>query len=192
MTAPGGEAARKSIHVGASLVAALVVWRLPAIPAATVLASAAAIALVTEVLRRSSRRFADAFQATLGSMLRGRERGGLTGATTLALGYTIAAVALPGRAAMAGILFTGVADALAAVVGRHWGRRRYPGGKSVEGSVAFLVSAALIAWALGAPPGVALAAAVALTLLEALTLPVDDNLYLPVVGAALFRAITGL
>lgn len=192
MTAPAGEAARKGIHVLASLAAAAVVWWLPATPAAAVLAAATALALGIEVLRLSSRRFAAAFHARLGPMLRGRETGALTGATTLALGYTLAAAALPGRAALAGILFTGVADAVAAVVGRRWGRHRYPGGKSLEGSAAFLAVAAGIAWGLGAPFPLALGVAVALTLLESLTLPVDDNLYLPLVGAGLFRAIAGL
>lgn len=189
MTGPGGEAARKSIHVVASLGAAAVVWRLPPMAAAAVLAGAAALALAIEVIRLVSPTFGTTFRARLGPMLRPRESRRLTGATTLAIGYTMAALLLPGRAALAGILYTGVADAIAAVVGRRWGRHRYPGGKSIEGSAAFLVVAAAITVALGAEPTGVAAVAVIVTAFEALTLRVDDNLYLPIVGAAVFRAV---
>lgn len=192
MTAIGGEGARKSIHVLLSLAAAGVVWRLPTTAAAAVLAAAAALALGIEALRLASPRFAATFAARLGPMLRQRETTRLTGATTLALGYTAAAVLLPGRPALAGILLAGIADAVAAVVGRRWGRLRYPGGKSLEGSLAFLAVAAAIGLLLGLAPGLALAMALAVTMLEALTLPVDDNLYLPLVGAAVFRVIAAL
>ena len=49
-------------------------------------------------------------------------------------------------------------DAVAAVTGKRWGRHRYPGGKSVEGSAAFFAVAFGIAWAAmvaGGPDGAA-------------------------------------
>ena len=205
MSGVGGEAARKSIHVLLSLGAAAIAWRLPALTAATVLAAAAALALTIEVLRLASPGFGALFHRRLAPMLRAGEARGVTGATTLAIGYTLAAAAFPGRAAVAGILFTGVGDAVAAVVGKRWGRHRYPGGKSLEGSAAFFAVAFGIAWAAmvaGGPDGAAalgpaavagraaLAAGVVMAV-EALTLRVDDNLYLPLVGAAVFRVITG-
>ena len=189
MTDPRGEAARKTLHIALSAVAALVVWIATPVVAATVLAAATLVALAVEAARQLDGGFGAAFQRRLGGMLREREARRLTGATTLSLGYTVAAVALPGAPALAGILFTGVADALAAVVGRRLGRTRYPGGKSLEGTVAFATAAFVLA--LGIPGiGVAVAAAVALVLsvIEAFTLPVDDNLYLPLVGAAVVRA----
>ncbi|HUG40245.1 MAG TPA: hypothetical protein VMM12_07165 [Longimicrobiales bacterium] len=191
MTAQRGETARKGIHVAVSLGAAIIVWRLPAMLAAALLAGAAALALATEVLRLASPGFEAMFRARLGPLLRPRETRRLTGATTLALGYTLAAVLLPGRAAIAGILFAGIADAIAAVVGRRWGRHRYRGGKSAEGSAAFFAAAAAIAGGLGAGPAAAGAVALTVTILEAPTFRIDDNLYLPVAGAAVFRALAG-
>lgn len=187
-----GEAARKSIHVLLSLGVAALVWRLPPTAAAATLAGATAVALTVEAARRASRRFDHAFHARLGVMLRPAESRRITGATTLALGYTAAAVLLPGLPALAGILFAGVADAVAAVVGRRWGRHRYPGGKSVEGSLAFLAIAAMLAGVLGAGPMAAATVAVVMTIIEAPTLRVDDNLYLPLAGAVVFRAIAGV
>jgi dolichol kinase len=192
MTGIGGEAARKSIHVLLSLAVAALVWRLPPTAAAATLAGATALALAIEALRRISARFDDVFRARLGPMLRPLEARRITGATTLALGYTLAVLALPGRPAVAGILFAGVADAVAAVVGRRWGRRRYAGGKSVEGSLSFFAVALAVAWTLGLGPAAAVGVAAIVTIIEAPTLPVDDNLYLPIASAAVFRAVAGV
>lgn len=192
MTGRRGEAARKSIHVLLSLGVAALVWWLPATTAAVILAAATALALVIEAARRASGRFDRAFHARFGTMLRPAESRRLTGATTLALGYTLTVVLLPGLPALAGILFAGVADAVAAVVGRRWGRHRYAGGKSVEGSLAFLAVAAAIAAGLGAGLVAAVGVAVVVTIIEALTLRIDDNLYLPLAGAVVFSILAGV
>ncbi|MEJ2503291.1 MAG: hypothetical protein P8177_08240 [Gemmatimonadota bacterium] len=128
MTTARGEVARKLVHVALSLVAAAVVAWLPPVEAATVLAGASLVALSIELLRRAHPGFRTAFLGGLGGMLRGREADRMTGATTLSVGYTAAAVALPGLPALAGILYAGIADAGAAVVGRRYGRHRYRGG----------------------------------------------------------------
>lgn len=185
------EAIRKGLHAGVSLVAAAAVWRLPPADAAILLAAATTVALSVEVARRASGPFGRRFQRGLGPLLRDREAGHLTGATTLAIGYTAAAVLFPGTPALAGILVAGVADAVAAIVGKRFGRHRYPGGKSVEGSVAFFAVVTAMALLLlpDVRPGAVLALALAVTALEALTLRVDDNLYLPLATAAAVRAL---
>ncbi len=184
-TSVRGEATRKAVHLLVSLVAAAVVWLLPPLPAATIFAAATLVALGVEVARRASRPVAGFFDRRLGHLLRPGEGGRLTGATTLALGYTTAVVAFPGLPALTGILVAGVADAVAAVVGKRFGRHRYRGGKSLEGSLGFLVVVLPLSLLLpGLPVLVAIVLALALTGLEAFTLPVDDNLYLPLATAA--------
>lgn len=192
MTGRRGEAARKTIHILLSLGVAALVWWLPATAASVILAAATALALVIEAARRASGRFDSAFHARFGTMLRPAESRRLTGATTLALGYTLTVVLLPGLPALAGILLAGVADAVAAVVGRRWGRHRFAGGKSVEGSLAFLAVAAAIAGGLGAGLVAAVGVAVVVTIIEALTLRIDDNLYLPLAGAVVFSILAGV
>jgi dolichol kinase len=192
MRARDGEAPRKLIHVALSIVAAAVAAFLPHVAAATVLASATFIALSIEAARRWSGSFGARFTDLVGPMLRPREQHRLTGATTLAIGYTLAVLVLPGWPAVGGILVAGVADPAAALVGRRFGRHRYRGGKSVEGSAAFLATAFATILAL---PGIgvvdAALVAMALTVLEAPTLPVDDNLYLPGLGAAAVALVLG-
>lgn len=188
----GAEAARKLIHVVVSLCAAAVVWLVPHPGGATVAAAAAAIALGVEVLRRAVPGFGRAFHRSLGRMLRRQEAWTLTGATHLALGFTLAAALFPGWPAVTGILVAGLADPVAALVGRALGRHRYRGGKSLEGSTAFLAVAWLVVWSVsGAGLATAGAIALALTLAEAARLPVNDNLYLPPLAAALVAVALG-
>lgn len=187
-----GAGTRKLIHVAASLVAVAVVWSLDYPAGAVVLAAATSVALAVELARRAAPRFGLAFQRVFGTMLTVRETERLTGATTLAVGFTVAATLFPGWPAIAGMLVAGVADPVAALAGRRFGRRRYRGGKSVEGSAAFFLVAFLLLCAL---PSIGTAAAIllaaALTVVEAPTLRYDDNLYLPGLGALLVALVSG-
>ncbi len=177
------EGARKALHLGVSLGAAAVVYALAPTLAAIVLASATLVALLVELARRISITAARAF-APLEGMLKDGERARLTGATLLALGFTLAAVVFPGPPALAGILVAGVADPAAGVVGRRWKGRRYPGGKSPAGSATFFAVVFGLALILGSGFVAAILLSVLLAAVEAFTLPVDDNLYLPLAGAA--------
>lgn len=90
----------------------------------------------------------------------------------------------PGWAAVAGILLAGVADPVAGLVGARLGRSRFPGGRSLEGSAAFMAAAIPVLLALpGVGPGRAVLPVPTMTVAEANRLPLDDNLYLPVLGA---------
>jgi len=180
------EAARKLIHVATAAVAALLAWVLPPDARRGLFLAVAAFALALDLARLLLPGLRRHFERALAPMLRRDERHRISGATTLALGFAAAAVLFPRVPAVAGLLYAGWADAAAALVGRPLGRHRFPWGRSLEGSLAFLAVAFLVAWLVpGLPPLTALALALLLTLLEAAPLPFDDNLLLPAVGAAL-------
>lgn len=102
---------------------------------------------------------------------------------------------------MAGLAVLGVADPVAALVGRRWGKHTIRAGRSLEGTLAFLVSgtiAAIVGFViLGIGPAgrvVALAAigALAGAIAELVTKKLDDNLTIPLaVGAAVTLATLG-
>lgn len=194
---PTGRAfyARRTLHALLSVLAAATLWALPATAAATLLAGATLIALSVELVRRTTGATARRFERTFGSLLKEGEASRLTGATMLAVGFTITAVATPGAPALAGVLMAGIGDPAAAMVGRRWGRMRFAGRKTVLGSAAFAAIAFGTASVLGLDPfGAFLVASLALAA-EAPTLPVDDNLYLPFAGALAFLAgswLTGM
>lgn len=180
------EAARKVIHVGTATVAAVLVWILPPVPARILFAVVAALALGIDLARLRFPGFQRTFERALAPMLRGHESTRITGATTLAIGFAAIVLLFPREVAIAGIAFAGYADAAGALVGRAFGIHRYASGKSLEGTIAFMVVAFLVAWPL---PSLGIVAAIAVAILlgalESAPLPIDDNLLVPVAGALL-------
>ncbi len=182
-THPGGgraERARKLIHIVASISAAVVALFAPAAAVAWLLLGAFLVAIAVEEARRHNEAAGRVFNRAFGGMLRPGEAQGITGATTLAAGFTIAALILPQNFAAAGILAGGLGDAAAALIGRRWGRFRLRSGKSLAGALACFAAALPAAWII---PGIdfpaAITTAVAAAIFEILPLPFDDNLWLP-------------
>ena len=98
------------------------------------------------------------------------------------------------------ILVLGVSDALAAVVGKRWGRHRYTVGaatRSWEGSLAFVASAWLVLLAVSAHvtfTSAAAAAAIALVAagVEAISTKGRDNLTIPLATLAMVALLHGV
>jgi len=123
-------------------------------------------------------------------VLRAHERRHVAmGPLTLALGVMVTLACLPLRFALPVILVAVVADSLAAVVGEHWGRIRWPHDhrKTVEGTLAFLAGAVCCAWVY-LPFGEALFLGGVAALIESLPIEDWDNFITPV-GAGLITAM---
>jgi dolichol kinase len=106
-----------------------------------------------------------------------------------AIAVLLTILTFPKVVALIAIYALGISDPASAIVGITWGRHRIVPGKSIEGSLAFLVATTTIAAvALGATSpasrgAVALAAVligIAGAILEMLPLRIDDNLTIPV------------
>lgn len=120
----------------------------------------------------------------------------INGATWMCVSAALCAFVFPEPIAAAALAMLMVGDGAAAVIGRRFGRTRYPfSDKSVEGSLAFFVLGLVAAIPFGtfgegglSVPALA-AGAFAAALAEALPVPVDDNLRVPLVaGAAMLAA----
>jgi dolichol kinase len=166
---------RKSIHV-ASVGVPLLVWVLPRAVGIGLLVAAVAVALGVEWARARLPWARYHFLRRTRTLLRPHERHGLAGATHMAVAYLVALVIFPKTVAVAAMLYNGLGDAAAALVGRRWGRHRTSWGKSWEGMGAALVVNLAVGLAV---PGLELAAAipgaVAAALLEFLPIRLDDN-----------------
>ena len=166
---------RKSIHV-ASVVVPLLVWVLPWEVGMALLGAAVVVALAVEWARFRWRWARYRFLRATRLMLRPHERTGLAGATHMAIAYLLALALFPRSIAVAAMLFNGLGDASAAIVGKRWGRHRVRWGKSWEGMGAALVVNLAVALLIpGIPVAAAVAGAAAAALLEFLPLPLDDN-----------------
>jgi dolichol kinase len=190
------ELARKTIHV-ASVAVPLGVWFAPRPLAVGVLLAVAALALAVEAARRTLRPVRYHFLRRTRTMLRPHERRGLAGATWMALAYAVAVVLYPRPVAVAAMLFNALGDAVAALVGKRWGRHRTRWGKSWEGFAAGLavnVAVAVgVAWLAPEVPLVAaLAGALAAAAVEFAPLPLDDNLRVTLAGGAAILLVAAL
>jgi dolichol kinase len=173
------ELARKSFHLSSTLVP-VAVWLLPRSVGLALLVPAAAVALGVDVARLRVRGFRYLFFRLTRTMLRHHERHGLTGGTWMAVSYALALLLLPTPIAVAAMLFNGLGDAAAALVGKRFGRHRTRWGKSWEGFAAGLATNLTVGLTISAlapalsPAGAALGALAAASL-ELAPLPLDDN-----------------
>jgi dolichol kinase len=183
------ELARKAVHVSSTAVP-LLVWLVPRPVAVAVLVSVAVLALAIDLARHRIRPFRYHFLRHTRTMLRTHERHGLAGATWMALAYAAALLLFPKPVAVAAMLFNGLGDAAAALVGKRWGRRRTAWGKSWEGFAAGLVvdlAVGLGMWMLApaaVPLGGAIVGAVVAAGIEFAPLPLDDNVRVTLAGGA--------
>ena len=126
---------RKLIHL-ATVAVPLLVWLAAARRGASwLLGAAVAAALLVEWARARVRWARYHFLRRTRTMLRPHERRGLAGATYMVVGLPPGASScFPKPVAVAAMLYNGLGDAAAALVGKRWGRHRTAWGKSWEGA----------------------------------------------------------
>ena len=129
----------------------------------------------------------------------------LNGATMMCVAAALCASFFEPPVAAAALAMLMVGDGAAAVVGRRAGRHKWPGGgglKSVEGTAAFVATAfaaglAVVFWpfpTIGAPLTVAACAvgAVVGAAVEALPIPLNDNVRVPLLAGAAMAGVLAL
>lgn len=185
-----GEIGRKSLHLLA-LSIPLGMWGVGMPMALYLLAPAALLAVVADLLRSYSESFNTLIRWIFGPLMRPEElpEAGtevrFNGATCVLVGAVLMVVLFPLRVAVPVLVMAMLADAAAALVGRRIGRHHWGSlSATVEGTAAFVgtgfaIMACFPAIAFGpAAVGVVVGAVV-----EALPIPVNDNIRVPVVAA---------
>lgn len=185
------ELARKAIHLS-SLLIPLIYWHIGRKQALLILAPVTLGFLLVDVFKNVIPSLSAWYHATFQTMLRDHElnmdRLHLNGATWITLAAFILIAFFPKTIAVAAFAMVSVSDTVAALVGKKYGRHHF-GQKSLEGSLAFFLSAIPVA---GLIPGllfpVGLCMAVAGTIIEAMVFRIgdfriDDNLSVPLAGA---------
>jgi len=153
-------------------------------------------ALIVEIVRRRSPRVNRRFVTVFRALLREREVSTLTGSTYLFIASSIVFVLCDKSLAAIALAFVVVGDPVAGMVGERWGRLRASsgkrfghglGGKSLEGSFACFAACLVVGFALAVVTHVALwvvvLGAIFATVVESFSLPVNDNLSVPLVAA---------
>ena len=171
--------------------------------------SVSLVTLSLDFLRTRSKAVYRFFDFTFGFMMRARERdvlGGKTvinGATWTSVSFPLLVAIFPEGVAVVSFASFMIGDAVAALIGRRWGRNQWARkGCTVEGSVAFFLAGLAMAFGLASTSSpvayydietLALVGGVAVAcLLEAAPLPLNDNLIAPLGAALSILAITAL
>ena len=126
-----------------------------------------------------------------GDFIRKKEQDRLTGTAYYIIGVGMSFAVFSRPAATAAICFLIFGDAAAATIGERYGKSKI-GGKSLEGTAAFIVAALaaggfLSSIGLGTAAWVMLAGALVAAGTELLSLPVNDNLVIPVISGAVMQ-----
>ena len=148
------------------------------------------VALAVELLRSRSVGFRRWFHGLVGVWMKPEERRfRITGATWLLLSATLVAWTLPPDRAALAIFMASLADPVAAMVGMRWGRHPFLK-KSLEGSLAFVVTGLAVALWFPDPAGsVKIMAVLVASVAEALSLPPDDNLWVPLLAGLVLGGV---
>jgi dolichol kinase len=126
-----------------------------------------------------------------GKVLREEEKSAFMGATYFIFSTLLSILLFPKSIAIASILILILSDTAAALIGKGMGRVKIFG-KTLEGSMAFLITSLLIVWIyphLGRFSGSL--AALGATWVEILPLKVNDNLSIPLVAGAIMFFVAG-
>jgi dolichol kinase len=170
-------ALRRALHAASAVVSLLILLSPTALRVGTAYLAATMLAL--EVARLRSAAVSTVLSRWI-PVYRERERARPSGALWLLLAYAACAW-FPPPASVAGILAGGLADPAGAAVGSRAGAGS---GKSLSGSVAVTAVSVLAIRAAGAPWRAAVPAGLAAAVVERWAGPIDDNLLVAPVAAA--------
>ncbi|MEI6639376.1 MAG: phosphatidate cytidylyltransferase [Chlorobium sp.] len=185
------EVARKAIHLS-SLSIPVIYWFISRELTLLLLVPLFCGFFMIDLLKNFSGTLSTWYYKAFGSMLRTHELQGnkayLNGATHIVMAALLLVLFFPKIIAVTAFTMVAVSDTLAAIVGKIFGKHRF-GKKSLEGSMAFFLSALLI---VAVVPGLNLFVGVAMSITATITeafivrigdFKIDDNLAIPLISA---------
>jgi dolichol kinase len=183
------EAPRKLIHLG-SIVIPLGILHLPIEVSRLALLVVTVLFLVVDLVRLNDPRIRRYFAKFFGRLVRHHEQRDLLAATYQMVSALLATYLFPKEIAAASYIYLVVGDAVAALVGKAWGRMRVFD-KTLEGFLAGFAASLAVAVALvpSIPFPHLAAGALAAALAELLPIPVDDNFRIPLLSGVVLQVL---
>lgn len=161
-----------------------------------ILVPATIVIILMDISRLKGWKFYNLFSWMVSKMVRTNEKkGNFTGAFYILIASCIVVAIFSKPIAMAALTFIIIGDPAAVLVGRNFGKHRYCGQKTVEGSLAFLIATIPVGLlAPDLPVVVGLTGAIIATATEGLSGPVDDNMSVPLITGTVMHIMlkTGL
>jgi glycerol-3-phosphate acyltransferase PlsY len=174
---------RGLFHLFGGLSLAIIGFSLPQMFLVILLSLATFTFLALELVRLKTPAINRRFLALFQPLLREKEAAHLTGASYILIAALISFLVFPKDIAVLSLSFLAVGDAVAGIVGEQVGGRRLFG-KTLVGDFACLIACLAVGVifhyaGLAIPLLAALAGSLSATIMEALPLPIDDNLTIP-------------
>ncbi|MBI3004609.1 MAG: dolichol kinase [Ignavibacteriales bacterium] len=194
------ELVRKSIHL-TSLSIPVIYFFITREQALWILGPMTAAFLATDIARHYIPPVARWFYQTFGWLLRRHEQEGnkkrLNGATYVLISACLCVLIFPKIITVTAFAILIISDSTSALIGRKYGKKRFFG-KSREGSIAFLVSAVLVVLISPKIQGhpleffIGFVGAAIGTVVESLSVRIDDNLTIPISISAVMWGLYAL
>jgi glycerol-3-phosphate acyltransferase PlsY len=187
---------RAIVHAAAGVAISAALYFLPETPVLIALALGTAVFIVIDLTRLRLPALGRRFLKWFAPCLRRAEDARVTGASYFLVGCLVSALAFQKEIAILAILFLSFGDPAATIFGIWKGRVRF-WNKSFEGDAACLVSclviSVLVVGISGRPAlAVGFAGAFFAAIFEALPLPVNDNLTIPIGSGLAMMAVNAL
>jgi len=180
------ETRRKLIHLSAFSIPILY-YLIPEYISKPVLLLLTAGFILIEVLRLRFPSLKAIFMNIARSLIREHERATLTGSTYLLMASSLCVLLARKEIAIASMSYLVLGDSMAAIVGKRYGRTRIFG-KSLEGFLACFITCFAIGLVIPRiDVSLAILGALTASLVELLPIPIDDNLRIPLMSAAVMR-----
>lgn len=179
---------RKLIHLFA-LAIPIGYYLLPKRTALLILIPITLSSIIVDIIRLRNLPLAGFFNWLLGPILREHESWDLTGSSYILSASVLSILFFEKKVAIAAVSYIILGDCASAMVGRVYGQTKIEK-KSLEGSLAFLSICLLVALLLpGLPFWVGAIGALVATGVEALSIPLNDNLSVPLASGLIMEIL---
>lgn len=185
------ELARKATHMGALVIpATYALAGLSKLEMLAVMVPITVLVIAGDIARLTrSRVWYNYIKPVFGRMVRSHEKADFIGGTYILLSVCLCVAMYDKWVAIAALSFIIVGDTFAALVGRTIGKIHF-GRKTVEGSLGCLLGTVAVALAIQQLPlWVGLSGAVVATIVEAVSIDIDDNISVPIVSGLIMTIL---
>lgn len=184
---------RRLFHLSNCLTLAILAIIIPRDTFLWLLFALSSLLLLVDIVRLTWFATNRLFVWVFGTLMRRQETHGLTGSIYVLVGCLLTVLLFDRDIAVAGMIFLGVGDAFAGMIGERWGRHKVFT-KSLEGTASFFVSSVVAVlifnhFALDVGYMVCIVGALCAAIIELLPLPINDNLDIPLASAAIMTAL---
>ncbi len=191
------ELKRKAIHLSSSVIP-VSYYFIERNPLLIILTTAFAAMVIIDILRMRSEFVRKVYGKFLGDILRPHENKSeriyFTGGTYIILAFLLCILIFEKNIAILSMLIIVFCDSAAAIAGKVFGKHHI-GNKTLEGSISFFLTGAILFFLIIKPDNIVLAISgvfslMLITVFELLPLKIDDNFSIPLIFGILFSLLT--